>query len=103
MKEPLKPHPSISRACGSVHVGENTLSAMRSVIRQVWKSFARFQMEKPHIRRWVIASVALCHAQNRLQYEQVMGGNYGKLRGQEIVNPYTFDTATNRTERIAKS
>ena len=102
MREKLKPHPSIARACGRVHVGENPLSAMRAVIQEVWGSFPMFQREKAHTRRWALASVVLCHAQNRLEYLQVMGGSYSKYKGQKIVNPYVFDTETKKTERVSK-
>ncbi len=52
MKEKLKPHPSIARACGRVHVGENPLSAMRAVIKEIWGSFPRFRKEQANTRRW---------------------------------------------------
>jgi hypothetical protein len=99
MKEELTPHPRIVRACGSVHVGESPLSAMRAVIDEIWGSFPGFQREKAHTRRWVIASIVLCHARNRLEYLQVMGGNYSKYKGKRIVNPYVFDTVTKETKR----
>jgi len=90
--EPVE-HGDISRIVGRCHVGDSPLKVVRYMTEQFNGERAGWLKNRKAARRYSIAAALQHHAENMVEYQQVMNRS-----GKECFPRYWFEKATDTTE-----